>query len=145
MEIQVLDKDLLSALHDTAKASERLRMNFDLRTTPEDTSQRMLNALEPGTKVAIHRHLDTSETAVCLEGCLDWVFYQELPNMDAGGPVHDGEVAADEHQFVEVARFRICPREQKYGIQIPLGVWHSIEVHEPSTIFEAKDGAYIRK
>jgi len=142
MDIQVINDHLLSVLHWKAKENERLRMNFDLRTTAEDTSQRMLNALEPGTHVAIHRHLKSSETVICLEGCLDWVFYEELPNMDAGGPVHDGEVAADEHQFVEVARFRICPREQKYGIQIPLGTWHSIEVYEPSTIFEAKDGAY---
>lgn len=142
MDIQVINDHLLSVLHWKAKENERLRMNFDLRTTAEDGSQRMLNALEPGTHVAIHRHLKSSETVICLEGCLDWVFYEELPNMDAGGPVHDGEVAADEHQFVEVARFRICPREQKYGIQIPLGVWHSIEVYEPSTIFEAKDGAY---
>ena len=138
----MINDNLLSVLHWKAKEDERLRMNFDLRTTAEDTSQRMLNALEPGTHVAIHRHLKTAETVVCLEGCLDWVFYEELPNVDAGGPVHDGEVAADEHQFVEVARFRICPREQTYGLQIPLGVWHSIEVHEPSTIFEAKDGAY---
>ena len=144
-DIQLINDNLLSVLHWKAKENERLRMNFDLRTTAEDTSQRMLKALEPGTHVHIHRHLKTAETVICLEGCLDWVFYEELPNMDAGGPVHDGEVAADEHQFVEVARFRICPREQKYGIQIPLGVWHSIEVHEPSTIFEAKDGAYIRK
>lgn len=144
MDIQVINDHLLSVLHWKAKENERLRMNFDLRTTAEDGSQRMLNALEPGTHVAIHRHLKTAETVICLEGCLDWVFYEELPNMDAGGPVHDGEVAADEHQFVEVARFRICPREQKYGIQIPLGVWHSIEVYEPSTIFEAKDGAYGR-
>ena len=142
MDIQLINDNLLSVLHWKAKEDERLRMNFDLRTTAEDTSQRMLNALEPGTHVAIHRHLKTSETVICLEGGLDWVFYEELPNMDAGGPVHDGEVAADEHQFVEVARFRICPREQKYGIQIPQGVWHSIEVYEPSTIFEAKDGAY---
>ena len=142
MEIQVINDNLLSVLHWKAKENERLRMNFDLRTTAEDTSQRMLNALEPGTHVAIHRHLKTAETVICLEGCLDWVFYEELPNMDAGGPVHDGEVAADEKGFAEVARFRICPRERKYGIQIPLGVWHSIEVYEPSTIFEAKDGAY---
>ena len=141
-EIQLINDNLLSVLHWKARENERLRMNYDLRTTVEDGSQRLLNALEPGTHVPIHRHLKTAETAICLEGCLDWVFYEELPNMDAGGPVHDGEVAADEHQFVEVARFRICPREQKYGIQIPLGVWHSIEVHEPSTIFEAKDGAY---
>ena len=142
MDIQLINDNLLSVLHWKARETERLRMNFDLRTTAEDTSQRMLNALEPGTHVAIHRHLKTSETVICLEGCLDWVFYEELPNMDAGGPVHDGEVAADEKGFAEVARFRICPREQKYGIQIPLGVWHSIEVYEPSTIFEAKDGAY---
>lgn len=145
MEIQLLDKDLLSALHERAVDSPRLRMNFDLRTTVEDTSQRMLNALEPSTHVPIHRHLKTSETVICLEGCLDWVFYEELPNMDAGGPIHDGEVAADESCFVETARFRICPREGLYGIQVPPMVWHSVEVHEPSTIFEAKDGAYQRK
>jgi cupin fold WbuC family metalloprotein len=144
MDIQLLDKKLLAALHEKAMDSPRLRMNFDLRTTPEDTSQRMLNALEPGTKVAIHRHLDTSETAVCLEGCLDWVFYQELPNMDAGGPVHDGTTVVDETQFVECGRFRICPREGVYGIQIPQGAWHNIEVYEPSTIFEAKDGKFLR-
>ena len=138
----VVDKKILDKLTELAKASPRLRQAMDLRNSPMDLSQRMLNALEPGTHVAIHRHLKTAESVICLEGCLDWVFYEELPNVDAGGPVHDGEVAADEHQFVEVARFRICPREQKYGIQIPLGAWHSIEVYEPSTIFEAKDGAY---
>jgi len=144
-------------------------MNFDLRTTAEDASQRMLalptsvatrpnmrarwssllhrlNALEVGTKVPIHRHLESSETVVCLEGCQDWVFYEEQsggwPNMDAGGPVHDGEVAADESCFVETARFRDCPREGQYGIQVPLGAWHSVVVHEASTIFEGKDGKY---
>ena len=142
MDIQLINKDLLSALHEKAKASERLRQNYDLRTTLEDTSQRMLNVLETGTKVPIHRHLKTSESVVCLEGCLDWVFYEELPNMYCGGPVHDGETAADETCFVEVARFRVCPREKVYGIQVPLGAWHSIIVHEPSTIFEAKDGKY---
>ena len=142
MEIELINDNMLSVLHWKAKENECKRINYDMRTSSEDTSQRMLNALEPGTHVAIHRHLKTSETVICLEGCLDWVFYEELPNMDAGGPVHDGEVAADEKGFAEVARFRICPREQKYGIQIPLGAWHSIEVYEPSTIFEAKDGAY---
>ena len=144
MEIQLINDNLLSALHKEAIENERRRMNHDLRTTPADTSQRMLNALEPGTHVPIHRHLKTSETVICLEGCFDEVFYEELPNMDAGGPVHDGEKATDETCFAEVARFRVCPREQKYGIQIPQGAWHSIEVHEPSTIFEAKDGAYSK-
>jgi len=142
MEIELINNNLLSELYAKAKENERLRMNYDLRMTPEDTSQRMLNALELGTHVPIHRHLKTSETVICLEGCLDWVFYEELPNMDAGGPVHDGEMAVDETAFAEVARFRVCPREKLYGIQVPKGAWHSIEVFEPSTIFEAKDEAY---
>lgn len=142
MKIQLINDNLLSDLHNQAQTSERKRRNFDLRTSQDDTSQRMLNVLEPGTKVPIHRHLKTSESVICLEGCLDWVFYEELPNMDAGGPVHVGETAADETCFKEIARFRVYPREKIYGIQVPLGAWHSIEVHEPSTIFEAKDGAY---
>ena len=143
MDIQLINDNLLSVLHWKARESERKRMNHDLRTTQADTSQRMLNVLEPNTEVPIHRHLQTSETVICLEGCLDEVFYEELPNMDAGGPIlKDNETVADRSHFVEVARFRLCPAEKKYGIQIPLGVWHSIEVHEPSVIFEAKDGAY---
>ena len=101
-----------------------------------------LETLEVGSRVPIHRHLKTSETVVYLEGCMEWVFYEELPNMDAGGPVHDGEVAADEGCFAEVARFRVCPREGQYGIQVPLGAWHSVAVLERCTIWEAKDGAY---
>ncbi len=143
MDIQLINKVLLEDLHQKAAESHRLRMNFDLRTTPADTSQRMLNALEVGTKVPIHRHLRTSETVICLEGCLDWVFYEELPNMDAGGPIHDGEIAHDETNFKETARIRVCPREGNFGIQVPLGAWHSVVVHEPSTILEAKDGPYI--
>jgi quercetin dioxygenase-like cupin family protein len=142
MNVQLINDSLLEELHDKAAANERLRMNFDLRTTPEDTSQRMLNALEVGTHIPIHRHLKTSETVICLEGCLDWVFYEELLNMDADGPVHDGETATDESCFAETARFRVCPREGKYGIQVPKGAWHSVVVHERSTILEAKDGAY---
>ena len=155
MEIQLINENLLEALHEEAKASERLRQNFDLRTSPEDTSQRMLNVLEKGTHVPIHRHLKTSESVVCLEGCLDWIFfaeqsgkaerYEEIPNVESGGLVHDIETTADETCFAEVARMRVCPREGIYGIQVPKGAWHSIEVHEPSTIFEAKDGKYAPK
>ena len=140
--IQLINDELLSELHLKAKGIDRRRMHFDLRTTTEDKSQRLLNALEPDTKLPIHRHINTSETVVCIEGCLDWIFYEELPNVDTGGPIHDGETAADESCFKEVARFRICPREQLYGIQVPPMTWHSIKVHEPSTILEAKDGAY---
>lgn len=76
--------------------------------------------------MAVHRYLKTTETA----------------NMDAGGPIHEGETAADESCFKEVARFRICPGEGQFGIQIPKGAWHSVAVLEPSTILEAKDVAY---
>lgn len=136
MDIQLINEELLSALCSQAKSSERKRMNFDLRTTQADTSQRMLNVLEPGSMVPIHRHEDTTETVVCLKGRLDWIFYEELPNMDAGGPGRE---------FKEFFRIEICPAKGQYGIQVPQGVWHTIEVKEPSTIFEAKDGAYKGK
>lgn len=140
MDIQLINQELLKELQEKAESNERLRINFDLRTTPEDTSQRMLNALQPGTHIPIHRHLKTSETVICLEGCLDWVFYEEK----SGGVEHqnDGEMATDETQYVETARFRVCPREGQYGLQVPLGAWHSVIVYEPSTTLEAKDGAY---
>ena len=136
MDIQLINDELLEVLQSKAQQSERKRMNFDLRTTSADGSQRMLNVLEPGTQVPIHRHEDTSETVVCLKGCLDWIFYEELPNMDAGGPGRE---------FKEFFRIEICPAKGQYGLQVPQGVWHSIEVKEPSTTLEAKDGAYKGK
>lgn len=143
--IEINDK-LLETLHQQAMSSERKRMNHDLRTTVEDGSQRMLNALEVGTKVPIHRHLETSETTVCLQGCLDVVFYDLRPNEDCGGPFMgaSGTVIADgmEANVFECHRVRLCPREGRFGVQIPRGAWHSVVVHEPSTIFEAKDGKY---
>ena len=146
MEIIEINDNLLVALHTQAADAERKRMNYDLRTTSEDTSQRMLNALEVGTKVPIHRHLETSETIICLHGCMDVVVYDFRPNEDCGGPFMGdcGMVIADgmETNLFERYRVRLCPREGKYGVQIPLGVWHSVEVYEPSTIFEAKDGKY---
>ncbi len=142
MEIQLINEKLLAKLHQEASENERRRQNFDLRNSQADTSQRMLNVLEPGTKVPIHRHSKTAETVICLEGCLDEVIYTEIPNLDAGGPIYDGDHAIVESNFREVSRVRLCPREGKYGAQIPQGAWHSIVVHEPSTIFEAKDGPF---
>ena len=135
MEVQLINSELLRGLHEKAAQNERLRMNHDLRTTPEDTSQRMLNALQPGTHVPIHRHEDTDETVICLQRKLDMIFFAELPNMDAGGPGRE---------FQETFRTELCPAKGKYGVQIPKGVWHTIEVFEESTIFEAKDGAYSK-
>ena len=141
--VQLINKELLSDIHQKASKNSRKRINYDLRNSSEDTSQRMLNALEVGTHVPIHRHLKSSETVICMEGCLDWVFYEELPNMIDGGPIHDGEKALDETCFREISRFRVCPRVGKYGIQVPQGVWHTIDVIEPSTIMEAKDGPFL--
>ena len=129
MEIQKIDKALLEALWEKARTSERLRQNFDLRTTPEDTSQRMLNALMPGTKVPIHQHENTSETIVCLKGRLDVVFYDQQPD---GG-------------FEVLQRVALDPCQGCFGAQIPMNAWHTVEVHTPSVIFEAKDGKFVSK
>ena len=126
MDILQINKELLESLHEQAYVSPRLRMNYDLRTSSADTSQRMLNALLPGTKVPIHRHEETTETVVCLYGRLEEMIYEEMP---------DGT-------FQEVSRHLVCPSEGMYGLQIPAGAWHTIRVLEPSVIFEAKDGAY---
>lgn len=122
----IIDQNLIEDLWKQAAESPRLRQNYDLRTSNADTSQRMLNALLPGTEVPIHRHEDTSETVVCLCGRLEEMIYEEQP---------DGT-------FLEVSRELLCPEEGRYGMQIPAGAWHTIRVIEPSVIFEAKDGAY---
>ena len=124
------DKDFLGKLFEQAVANPRLRQNYDLRTSQADTSQRMLNALLPGTVVPIHRHEDTTETVVCLCGRLDEVLYELVVSADG------------KEEYREVQRIRLCPTEAKYGCQIPKGAWHTVEVIEPSVIFEAKDGAY---
>ena len=144
MEVIEINDNLLDSLHLRASEAERLRMNFDLRTTPQDGSQRMLNALVVGTRVPIHRHLETAETAVCLHGCMDYIFYDFRPNVDINVVSDLGTMLPDgmEVNFIESGRVRLCPHEGRYGVQVPLGTWHSVEVYEPSTIFEAKDGAY---
>lgn len=127
---QIFDQDLLDSLLEQAKDSPRLRQHYDLRTSTADTSQRMMNALLPNTEVPIHRHESTSETVICICGKLEEIFYEET---------------VEGIEFKEVNRYLLCPAEGRYGIQIPVGVWHSIRVIEPSVIFEAKDGMYLIK
>lgn len=146
-----MDKAFLDGLLVQAHANPRLRQRYDLRTSPADTSQRLLNALMPGTVAPIHRHEDTSETVICLCGKLDEVIYEEVDALlspltaeeaaafDRG---MDAQEVTQEKRFREVQRIRLCPAEGQYGCQIPQGAWHTIEVMEPSVIFEAKDGAY---
>lgn len=118
-----INDDLLGALITKAKESERLRMNLDLRTSAEDNSQRMLNALEPGTILPIHRHRFSTETVVMVRGSLKEIFYND-----------NGEVA----DVIVMRAGGECP-----ALQIPAGQWHTVEVLESGTvIFEAKDGAY---
>ena len=119
-----IDDKLLDELLAEAAQSPRLRMNRDLRNTPADQSQRMLNALLPGTVLPIHRHVETSETVVIMRGKMDEVFY-------------DGEHGS------EIARFTLDVRLGHYGMSIPRGMWHSVEVHEPTVIVEMKDGPYV--
>ena len=118
-----LTTEILDALSEKAKVSERLRMNLDLRTSPDDQSQRMLNAMEPGTLLPIHRHTTTSETIVMLRGSIKEMFYDEKGNLT--------------ESIVLKAGTEPC------AMNIPKGVWHNLECLEPGTIlFEAKDGAF---
>ena len=116
-----IDNQLLSTLSFQAKASPRLRMNYDLRNSEEDNSQRMLNALEPGTVMPIHRHRNTSETVVIVRGSLVERFYDEEGNITEEVLM----VSGGENPVVQVEK----------------GRWHSLECLEPNTVlFEAKDG-----
>ena len=117
-----IDKTLIENLFSKAKKSERKRMNFDLRTSSSDSSQRMLNALLPGTDVPIHRHPSSNENVLILCGKMDEVTYDV-----------DGN---------ETERIHLDPSAGKFGCVIPAGVWHTVEVFEPSIIYEAKDGKY---
>ena len=119
----IIDGRVLDDLSAQARASERLRMNMDMRNGPEDLSQRMLNALEPGTVLPIHRHHDSSETVVIVRGKIQWVFYDESGNetervvLDADG----------EPRMLNVEKDR----------------WHSLVCLESgSVLYESKDGPY---
>lgn len=140
------DKELLGKLFEQAMENPRLRQNFDLRTSPADTSQRMLNALLPDTKVPIHQHEDTTETVICLCGKLDEVIYEEVVSSENDTlefpQSMDAQNVSRKVSYREVERIHLNPAEAKYGCQIPKGAWHTVEVIEPSVIFEAKDGAY---
>ena len=142
-----INKELLDSLFEQAKENPRLRQNYDLRTSSADNSQRMLNALLPGTVVPIHRHEETTESVICLCGKLDEVIYEEVVSYSKALSEEflqgiDAQDVVRKVEYREVQRIHLCPAEAKYGCQIPKGAWHTVEVIEPSVIFEAKDGAY---
>ncbi len=120
----IIDTALLDDLSAQAKASPRLRMNMDLRNSAEDKSQRMLNAIEPGSPLPIHRHRHSSETVVCLRGRLVEEFYDDL------------EMACTES-------IELSPNGPVVALNIPIGQWHTVRSLESGTvILECKDGAY---
>lgn len=117
-----INKELLDKLFEQAKENPRLRQNYDLRTSSSDTSQRMLNALLPGTVVPIHRHPQSTENVFLLCGKIVEVICDENGN--------------------EKERIHLDPTVGNYGCVVPQGAWHTVEVLEPSVIYEAKDGKY---
>jgi len=125
-----INQELLYKLFEEAKGNPRLRTNFDLRTSAEDGSQRMLNAMLPGTEVAIHRHPMSNENVILITGRLDEVLYEEVVSTE-------GKVS-----LREFGRIHLCPQDGAYGCQVPKGVWHTVEVIEPSVIYEGKDKKY---
>ena len=137
MNTLIIDNKLLDTLLTKANDNPRFRLNYDLRTGVDDQSQRMLNDQLPGTKVAIHRHPNSSESVVCLCGRMDVVVYDEVVTY-----VQDGEDKKQKVSYNETERISLTPVEGKFGCSIPKGVWHTVEVFEPSVIFEAKDRAY---
>lgn len=119
----VIDKVLLDGLTEKAKASPRLRLGLDMRNTPEDNSQRLINALEPGTVMPIHRHHASSETVVILRGKIHWIFYDE--------------------NGCETERVVLDANGENRMINVEKGRWHSLECLESgSVLFESKDGPY---
>ena len=119
----ILDKKLMEDLSQQAKENPRLRQAFDLRTTPNDSSQRILNAVEPGTILPIHRHRGSTETIIVLRGKVVQHYYDDNGN--------------------KTASYELAPNSAQVGMSVPVGQWHALEsLEEGSIIFECKDGAY---
>ena len=128
----VIDSLLLDKLTAQAQASPRLRMNLDLRNSDADSSQRMLNAIEPGSVVPIHRHQKTSETVVVLRGRVVEEYYSSDGVVEASY-----ELAAGGDARLELDMTVAC------ALNIPAGQWHTLRALDPGTvILEMKDGAY---
>ena len=144
-----IDKQLIQQLQDQAVVNPRLKQSCDLRTEAtdielehKDNSQRILNALMPGTKVPIHRHPMSNETVICLSGKLVEVVYEEEDIASDFPMGMDAQDVPSGKRFKESARYMLDPSLGSFGCVVPAGAWHTVEVLEPSVIFEAKDGKY---
>ena len=119
----IINDKLLDEVTEKAEGSPRLRMNHNLHDSLDAKAQRLINVLLPGTLVPIHRHQHTAETYALLRGKMFVIFYDSL-----GG---------------QTERYLLDPAIGNYGVHIPAGQWHGIEVLEPSAILEVKDGPYM--
>ena len=121
--MELINKELLDKVSDQAKESERLRMNYNFHSSLDAKAQRLLNALEPGTILPIHRHKDTIETYLLIRGEVKILFYN------------------DNKEITE--SIILNPLNGEFGVNIPVNQWHTLEVIESeSVIFEVKDGPY---
>ena len=120
----IIDKKLLDKVSEQAKASSRLRMNYNFHQSLDEKCHRFLNAVEPGTEVPIHKHPTKDETFVILRGKV-----RVTTHNDYGSIIED---------------YVLCPEEGRYGVNIPKGIWHTIEAMKPdSVIFECKEGPFV--
>ena len=124
LSTMIIDSKLLDEVSTQAKASSRLRMNYNFHQSLDELCQRMLNAVEPGTVVPIHRHPDKDESFVILRGKVRVTTHND-----------DGSIMED---------VVLCQEDGIYGVDIPKNVWHKLEsLEENSVIFECKEGPFI--
>ena len=120
----IIDTELLDKVAEQAKASPRLRMNYNFHQSLDELCHRFLNAVEPGTEVPIHKHPTKDETFVILRGKVRVTTHRG-----------DGSIIED---------YVLCAEEGRYGVNIPKGMWHTIEAMEAdSVIFECKEGPFV--
>lgn len=136
-----IDATLLDKILSQAQNNPRLRQSMDLRTTVHDNSQRILNAMQPGTMVPIHRHTKTTETLILLRGKLEEIFYEEVTYFELSGDSRCTDVC-HRRSVRETQRILLEAGGAVQGICIPVGQWHSVRVIDPTVILECKDGAY---
>ena len=121
--MKIIDSELLNEICKMAKESPRLRMNYNLHSELDDPVQRLMNALEPGTEIPVHRHRHTDETYLVMRGSLFVMLFDKNKKL--------------------LNKVLLNPKEGTYGVSVPAGQWHSIEVLESDTvIFEIKEGPY---
>lgn len=118
----IINDELLDKVTGEAEANPRLRMNYNLHESLDAKAQRLINVLLPGTVIPVHRHPHTAETYALLRGKMFVIFYDNLG--------------------AQTERFLLDPAIGNYGVHIPKGQWHGVEVIEPSAILEVKDGPY---